>query len=65
MCAFGGGGGEGGGTCLTPYNGGLIQKSCMTLGTLYMGNCGTIVYKGCAGFFASTGGKDSGFWGLG
>ena len=31
-----------------------IQKSCMTLSTLYLGNDGTIVYKGHAEFFVST-----------
>ena len=31
-----------------------MQKSCMTLGTLYLRNCGAIVYLGHAGFLVST-----------
>ena len=38
---------------LHPYYGGY-QKSCMTLGTLYRGNYGTIVHLGYAGFLVTT-----------
>ena len=31
-----------------------MQKSFMTLGTLYLRNCGAIVYLGHAGFLVST-----------